>query len=86
MPNYSDQAVSKLRSIVATIEHEIVQAPPTAAIRAAFTELVDTLALGPAPATRICPKCHSVGMRAASRCGNCWASLERLQDENEAHA
>ena len=78
MSNYTDEAVTKLRAIVAIIDHEIVQVPPTPALRAAWTELVDALALGPAPETRECPACHSIGMRAASRCGLCWAALERL--------
>lgn len=76
--HYSDAATSKLRTIVHTIEQEIVQAPPTDALRAAWAELVEVLALGPAPQTRECPTCHGIGMRAASRCGHCWAALERL--------
>lgn len=77
-PGYSDTAVSKLRSIVAAIEREIADVPPTPALRAAWTQLVETLALGPAPETRECPACHGVGMRAASRCGHCWVALEPL--------
>lgn len=76
--HYSDTAVSKLRAIIAVIDQEIVQVPPTPALRAAWTELVEVLALGPAPQTRECPVCHGIGMRAASRCGHCWAALERL--------
>ena len=78
MPHYSDGAVTKLREIVAAIEHEILNAPPSAGLRTAWTKLVDVLALGPEPATRVCPACHGVGMRTASRCGNCWAALEPL--------
>ena len=78
MSQYSDGAVTKLRTIVAAIDQEILNAPPTAALRTAWAELVDVLALGPVPQTRECPKCHGIGMRAASRCGNCWASLEPL--------
>ena len=78
MSNYSDAAVTRLRAIVATIEHQMVQAAPPAELRAAWTELVQVLALGPAPQTRECPICHSIGMRAASRCGTCWASLQPL--------
>ncbi|NVB82911.1 MAG: hypothetical protein HOV81_31325 [Kofleriaceae bacterium] len=74
--HYSDAAVTKLRAIVHTIDQEISHAPPT--LRAAWAELVDVLALGPAAQTRECPACHNVGMRAASRCGHCWAALERL--------
>jgi hypothetical protein len=80
MPNaqYADAAVTKLREIVAVIDQEIVQVPPTPALRAAWTELVEVLALGPAPQTRECPACHGIGMRAARRCGHCWAALEPL--------
>jgi len=75
MSNYPDAAVTKLRSIVAVIDQEIIEVPPTSPLRAAWAELVDVLALGPAPQTRECPACHGIGMRAASRCGHCWAAL-----------
>ena len=78
MPSYTDQAVTKLREIVAVIEQEIQQRPPTPALGAAWTRLVAVLALGPEPQKRECPTCHAMGMRAASRCGNCWAALEPL--------
>lgn len=78
MSSYSDETVAKLRVSVEVIEREIVQSPPAPAIRAAWTELVALLALGPAPETRECPACHGIGMRAASRCGRCWAALEPL--------
>lgn len=86
MSHYTDGAVTKLRAIVATIEQEIQLAPPTPALRAALTELVEVLALGPEPQTRVCPKCHGVGMRAASRCSNCWAALEPLPRLSEEAA
>jgi len=76
--SYADAAVTKLRAIVAVIDQEIVQVPPTPALRAAWAELVEVLALGPAPQTRECPVCHGIGMRGASRCGHCWAALEPL--------
>ena len=78
MSKYSDETLAKLRVSVEVIGREIVQSPPTPALHAAWTELVALLALGPAPETRECPACHSVGMRAASRCGRCWAALEAL--------
>jgi hypothetical protein len=76
--HYSDATATKLRAIVKSIDQEIVQTPPTAALQAAWAQLVETLSLGPAPLTRECPKCHGIGMRAASRCSNCWTSLELL--------
>jgi hypothetical protein len=75
---YTDAAVSKLRTMVAVIDQEIAHVPPTPALRAAWVGLVETLALGPARPTRECPACHGIGMRDASRCGHCWASLEPL--------
>ena len=76
MSSYSDEAMARLRAAVDVIGREAVQATP--AFRAAWTELVAVLALGPAPETRECPACHSIGMRAASRCGRCWIALEPL--------
>jgi hypothetical protein len=78
MSGYGDAAVAKLRTIVAQIDQALVQAPATPALRAAWDELTSVLALGPAPQTRECPTCRGVGMRAASRCGHCWAALEPL--------
>ena len=75
--------MTKLRAMVAVIEQEIAQATPTTALRAAWAELVQVLALGPAPQTRECPACHGIGMRAASRCGHCWAALERLPSSDQ---
>ena len=85
MSTYSDQAVAKLRVAVSTIEREIEASPQAPAFQAAWAELVSILALGPAPETRECPVCHGIGMRAASRCGQCWAALERLP-ETDANA
>lgn len=42
---------------------------------ARWKELVDVLALGPAPEYRACPYCGATGMRAATRCGSCWKDL-----------
>jgi len=78
MSSYSDEAVAKLRLVVDVIGREIVQSPSTPAFHAAWTELVALLALGPAPEIRKCPGCQGIGMRAASRCGWCWAALEPL--------
>jgi hypothetical protein len=77
---YTDAAVTTLRAIVAVIDQEIVKEPPTPALRAAWAELVGVLALGPPPKTRECPACHGIGMRAASRCGHCWAALSPQGD------
>jgi len=70
--------MARLRALVAAIEQEMVQAPPSLPLRAAWDDLVSVLALGPAPQTRQCPNCQGTGMRAASRCGFCWAALAPL--------
>ena len=70
--------MAKLRVAVDVIGREVAQTPSTPAFHAAWTEVVTLLALGSAPETRECPRCHAIGMRAASRCGRCWAALERL--------
>ncbi len=74
-----------LRAIVETIDHEMAclsrQTTPeesrrtTARLLASWAGLIKTLALGPAPETRECPVCKQIGMRAATRCGYCWATL-----------
>jgi len=78
MSSYSDETLTKLRVSVEVIGREIGQSPSTPAFHAAWTDLVALLSLGPEPETRECPACHGIGMRAASRCGNCWAALEPL--------
>jgi hypothetical protein len=83
MSNYTDAAATKLRAIVAVIDHEIVQVPPTPSLQAAWAELVTVMAIGPAPQTRECPTCHNTGMRAASRCGYCWGALAPLPAPSE---
>ena len=77
MSSYSDEAVAKMRTAVDVIGREIDQSS-SEPFRAAWKDLVAVLALGPAPETRECPACHGVGMRAASRCGHCWAALAPL--------
>lgn len=75
---YGDAALVKLRASVAAMDQEMSQIPPPPALQAAWADLVQALALGPAPQTRECPTCHGIGMRAASRCGHCWAKLAPL--------
>lgn len=80
-----DAARSRLRATVATIEREISRLPTHAPdddsttglsrLRGSFADLVEQLELGPEPETRQCPVCKEIGMRAATRCGYCWAKL-----------
>jgi hypothetical protein len=76
-----DAAMAKLRTAISQIDAQMLLVPPTPALRSAWGDLIQALALEPAAPTRVCPKCKGIGMRAASRCGNCWAALERLSDE-----
>lgn len=48
---------------------------PERRLVAAWGRLVVALAIEPAPALRTCPHCGGEGMRAATRCGSCWAEL-----------
>jgi hypothetical protein len=83
---------SRLRSIVSAIEREISSLPgqtgadgsssPPSALAAAFTDLVQELALGPEPELRECPVCKHMGMRAATVCGYCWTKLSPLPERN----
>ena len=41
-----------------------------------WADLVEFLALGPAPELQACPLCGSPGMRGATRCGTCWKKLD----------
>ena len=78
MSSYTDAAVDRLRTLVSAIEQEMVKVSSSLPLRVAWEDLVSVLALGPVPQTRECPDCHGMGMRAASRCGHCWAALAPL--------
>ena len=82
--SYGDESVATLRTLVATIERALVNTAPGDELRAAWTKMVELLALGAAPELRECPVCHAVGMRAATRCMNCWSSLPLLPPTSAA--
>ena len=82
-----DAARSKLRDLVAAVDHEVslLPRPESAAedersngLRAAWKALVDLMALGPEPEYRTCPTCGNMGMRTATVCGYCWSKLPPL--------
>lgn len=81
---HGDTARANLRTAMAAMDREIaLPASGTrpeipASLLAAWREVVRVAALGPAPQTRPCPKCGSIGMRNASRCSSCWASFEPM--------
>jgi hypothetical protein len=69
-----------LRPIVENVDREMSRllARPdgdTTALLASWAQLIEYLALGPAPELRACPFCGSIGMRDATRCATCWRKL-----------
>ena len=64
-----------LRNAVSNVEEQLALGECSSALRAAWATLVNTLALGPAPALRECPSCGQVGRSAATLCGYCWIRL-----------
>ena len=76
---------TQVRSVVATIEQEmailsgkVMRDGAHASqdqLLASWATLVELLALGPAPATRVCPVCAHVGMVDATCCGYCWTKV-----------
>jgi hypothetical protein len=72
-----------LRPIVENLDREMsrflarsgVGDADATALLTSWAELVEFLALGPAPELQACRFCGSIGMRAATRCGNCWRKL-----------
>lgn len=78
-----DPARSNLRALVEAVDRDVARLGPPGAedegaqdgLRASWRALVDSLALGPEPEYRVCPKCGGIGMRAATLCAYCWAKL-----------
>lgn len=76
--SYSDPTLSTMRSMIEIVDRELAAAPPSEALRTAWAQIVEALALGSEPQLRECPHCHAKGMRAASRCSRCWTALAPL--------
>lgn len=66
---------TRLRTLIATMEGQLSATDAAAPVRAAFTALVDAMALGPEPAMRLCPGCQGACRADAQRCGFCWRLL-----------
>lgn len=69
---------TEIRAEVLAVDRALAAAPANEAmegLRSAWARLVTSLALGPAPELRTCPHCGAAGIRAATRCGVCWARL-----------
>lgn len=83
-----------MRLLVARIDGEVARLAippggdthPGADLATSWRALVELLALGPEPATRACPMCGAIGMRAATLCGNCWSKLSPPNDVADDHA
>ena len=79
--SYGDKAVDTLRNLVSVIESELTSTAPGSALRVAWGQVVEILALGPAPELRECPSCGGSGMRTATRCMYCWSALPLLSSK-----
>jgi len=64
-----------LRAVIATIDREVSMLASKGLLSSSWAELVELLALGPAPLVRECPVCKHTGRREATRCGYCWTKL-----------
>lgn len=85
-----DAKNASLLRAVSMIERELGRLPASstpegnatiAELRGCWTVLVDLMALAPVREVRECPNCKHVGMRAATRCSNCWIKLTPLASE-----
>src|SRR5687768_14561323 len=81
-PVHPDARRSNLRTLGARVDLQLdrLATHPTAdaeviELRTAWQDLFGALQLGPEPETRTCPSCGALAMRAATRCGHCWATL-----------
>ena len=76
--SYGDKSLETLRSLITIVDRELPKATASPELQAAWDDMVKTLALGPAPQLRQCPRCNASAMRAATRCSSCWVALEAL--------
>jgi hypothetical protein len=65
-----------LRLAIAGVNKELAGLSNVTGLLASWGTLMKLLDVRPAPELRDCPVCGNVGMRAASRCGRCWAKLD----------
>jgi hypothetical protein len=75
-PTSTDPPRTRLRKTVAAVDHEIRALKGSSSeLDAAWTRMVEELALGPEPELRQCPNCGNTAMHAATLCGHCWTKL-----------
>jgi hypothetical protein len=73
-----DLKTTELLTMIARIGKELAEPSSDASLktlRASWADMVKLMALEPAPELRACPKCKAIGIAAATRCMNCWATL-----------
>ena len=78
----AEQATGGIRALVDAVGRDVSRlrdAPEhheaSAGLAQSWAALVDWLALGPAPRTRLCPACGKTLMADATACGYCWTRL-----------
>jgi hypothetical protein len=75
---FAVSAMDRQMSLLATQATTEEKASTVGGLLSRWAELLDQLALGPAPDVRSCPVCGHVGMSAATLCGYCWARLSPI--------
>lgn len=87
MLSFSGAELSRLRTLVGAVEHEIGQlspvttdvARPKSALDMTWSRLVEMLDLGSEPEMRLCPQCKNRCQMGATRCGYCWTELPAIK-------
>jgi len=79
-----DEKTAERHAMIAQIAGELGALPARetesgdaklAGLRASWAKLIEVMALEPVPAARACPTCTFIGLRAATKCMNCWIEL-----------
>ena len=78
MPTVPADPRTRIRTLLGTLDQQLIATTAAAPVRTAFTELVEALALGPEPEMRACPACGGACRANAQRCGSCWKLLPAL--------
>ena len=92
--NFQDIERSKLRAVVADIQHQVAvlstqwaaagQSATADRFNGSWTALTELLALGPEPELRKCPFCHEAIRQEATRCMHCWKQSSYVKDPTVA--
>jgi hypothetical protein len=89
MLSFSGPELSRLRTLVGAVEHELAQlsatpattdaARPKTALDMTWSRLIEMLDLGSEPEMRTCPQCRNRCQMGATRCGHCWTALPAIK-------